>query len=396
LPVNGSGNSPRIARAYVNIARNWACHTRHRRVILELPASQPTESDIQEVGGGHLGLDSKEHLARAAAAYQLLQRDFFVPDLKLFREAVPPVNSNAYSYLWPFSQMMAATHALAEIPLMGGRYRADANDRLHGLEWYWDGDLVPPCYASYVRPPVGHGGDYYYDDNAWVGLELVRLHDITGHPMALSRARSTFDFVVSGWDTDTTRPAPGGVFWVATGWNTDRNTVSTAPGAMLGLLLYEKTGEPRFLEWGRRMYDWTNRHMLAPNGLYWDKIDAKGTIDRTHYSYNQGAMIGAGIVLSRITGETVHFRRAETTADAAVAYFADRIDGRHSPAFDAIFFRMLSLLDQARGTSTYLEPMVAYAQRLAAVMRELDGPVTLLDQSAMVQLDSYVAGYAVV
>lgn len=340
-------------------------------------------------------MDSQEYLARATAAYQMLQRDFYVADLKLFREAVPPVNPNPYSYLWPFSRMMAATAALAELPLMGGRYRSDATDRLLGLEWYWDPDLQPPCYASYVRPPVGHGGDYYYDDNAWVGLELMRLYDITGHPQALSRARHTFDFLVSGWDTDPNRPAPGGVFWVATGWNTDRNTVSTAPGAMLGMLLYEKTGDRYCLEWGRRMYDWTNQYMLAPNGLYWDKIDINGVIDRTHYSYNQGAMVGAGLVLSRITGDRTFLRRAETTADAAIHYFIDRLDGRHAPAFDAIFFHMLALLDQARRTSTYREPMSIYAERLWRVMRSLDGPLTLLDQTATIQIDADLAAYGI-
>jgi hypothetical protein len=340
-------------------------------------------------------VDTQEHLARAAATYEQLQRQFFVPNLKLFRETAPQTTSNPYSFLWPYSMAMGATHALAELPRMGGRYRQDVVDRLIGLEWYWDDTAQPPCYASYVRPPVGHGGDNFYDDNGWIGLELMRLHDVTGNPMALTRARQVFDFMVSGWDTNPARPAPGGIFWVNTPWNTERNTVSTAPAAMLGLLLAEKTGERHCLEWGQRMYDWTNRYMLAPNGMYWDKINDKGEIDRTYFSYNQGAMIGAGVVLTRLTGDASHLRRAETTADAAVHYFAERVDAANTPAFDAIFFHKLLLLDLARGTTTYRAAMQAYAERFWAVMRVMEGPIHLLDQSAMVQLDANVAGYGV-
>jgi predicted alpha-1,6-mannanase (GH76 family) len=144
------------------------------------------------------------------------------------------------------------------------------------------------------------------------------------------------------------------------------------------------------------MYDWTNRYMLAPSGMYWDKINNKGEIDRTHFSYNQGAMIGAGVVLSRLTGETAHLRRAETTADATVHYFTDRVDVHNTPAFDAIFYHKLLMLDLARGTTTYRAAMQTYAERFGAVMREMQGPIHLLDQSAMVQLDALVAGYAVI
>ena len=79
---------------------------------------------------------------------------------------------------------------------------------------YWSAAGPVPGYASYVLPPLGGGGDRYYDDDGWVGLDLVRQHRSTGSTAGLAGAQAALAFVLSGWDTDPTHPYPGGVFWV--------------------------------------------------------------------------------------------------------------------------------------------------------------------------------------
>src|SRR5437764_1304422 len=91
---------------------------------------------------------------------------------------------------------------------------------------------------------------------AWIGLNLVRAYRLTGDAAALSRAQSVFAFIEGGWDSNPAHPDPGGVFWTQASWSRDRNTVSNAPSAELGLRLYQLTGQQAYFDWAQRMYAW--------------------------------------------------------------------------------------------------------------------------------------------
>ena len=95
----------------------------------------------------------------------------------------------------------------------------------------------------------------------------------------------------SGWDLDPSHPAPGGVFWTQAPWGTDRNTVSTIPGAQLGVRLYEITGDEHYLDTALKYVDWTDEHLLASNNHDWGSITLDGSIDKTQWSYHQGVPI---------------------------------------------------------------------------------------------------------
>jgi hypothetical protein len=341
----------------------------------------------------------QENAERAVAAYNALLH-YFSTDHGLLNEAYPPGFRNRYAHHWPFVRALAATLDMAGTPDIGDRYAGDAPDRLQALALYWDGGASPPGYDSAVRPPRGPGGDKFYDDNEWAGLALVQLARQTGDAGALRQAAEIFDFVLSGWDNDPSHPAPGGVYWAQAAWSRDRNTVSNAPGAELGLHLHELTGEARYLEWARRMYDWTDRHLRAPNGLYWDHVDLGGAVETTQWSYNQGTMIGAGALLSRVTDDAAHLERAARTADAALAHYA-RVDYfTQDPAFNAIFFRNLLLLHADRPDPAYRRAMQGYADRAWDTVRDVKTTlfrfkptrsVALLDQAAMVQIYACLA-----
>ncbi|MDQ4045285.1 MAG: hypothetical protein M3173_07545, partial [Chloroflexota bacterium] len=126
------------------------------------------------------------NLFRALIAYATLQRSFYLESPKLYREHYPYTGGNTYSYLWPFSHALAASAHLAEHPKTAARYDREISDRLDGLEAYWNSSLDPPAYDSYVRPPLGYGGDRYYDDNVWIGLDLLRVYRLTGDTAALN------------------------------------------------------------------------------------------------------------------------------------------------------------------------------------------------------------------
>ncbi len=83
--------------------------------------------------------------------------------------------------------------------------------------------------------------------------------------------------------------------------NGDRNTVTDATGAELGAQLYLTTGNAADLQWAISMYNWVRGCLLNSDGLYGDHIDGSGQIDPTEWTYNQGTMIGAGVMLYQAT-----------------------------------------------------------------------------------------------
>jgi hypothetical protein len=327
----------------------------------------------------------------------------------LYREAYPH-SSNPYSYLWPFSQALEGTLDLYQLGLVS---RDDTRDHYRsGLPKYRDTSNGLPRYASYVFPPAGQGGDTFYDDNAWVGLNLARSARMMADPTTLVQAQEAFASIISGWDTNPTDPHPGGVFWkqqIATETNHDRNTVSNAPSAELGLRLYQLTGQSMYFDWGKQLYDWVNAALRDPvDGLYQDHVRQDGTIDGTKWSYNQGTMIGANVLLyqchrtSAPAMATKYLTQAKAIAGTALAYYGQRGYSAQDPAFNAIFWRNLLLL--ASVDTTHLaatkQAMQTYADSTWTKNRREDNlyyfpanapTATLVNQAAMIAIHACLA-----
>ncbi|HUY99012.1 MAG TPA: glycoside hydrolase family 76 protein, partial [Thermomicrobiaceae bacterium] len=143
------------------------------------------------------------------------------------------------------------------------------------------------------------------------------------------------------------------------------------------------------------------QHLLAPNGLYWDHIDIAGEVERTQWSYNQGTMIDAAVLLARATGEPGYREQAERTARAAIALYAggDRL-ATQGPAFNAIFLKNLLLARDAGGIDVDLSPLRDYGTRLWESARDPESglfvlnpgrPVDLLQQAAATRICALLA-----
>jgi hypothetical protein len=370
------------------------------------------------------------YAARAARAYAAMERRFRRGG-GLYRREPTLLLSRMASHLWPFSRALVAILDVAGI----GDGLVDGIDLdgaiaqcLGALERYWDPDQDPPAYSSDIRGSR-LGGDRYYDDNAWVGLALVQLERMRRGSGYLARARELYRFALAGWAWDAT-PNPGGVFWVEQGRgvgrsNHDRNTVSTAPNAELGLHVAELSGQQPLTVRGpdreqvgpEAMCEWVlatldaSRETDAPGtGLFWDKLRGDGTIDRATWSYNQGSMVGASVLLARRADPestahhpdvTAHLRRAEAITRKALGHYADAYE-QQPAAFNAIFFRNLLLLHAATDDDALrteiVEAIRGYVDRAWSERRDRrdrfhlsHGGVTLLNQSAMVQLLALLA-----
>jgi hypothetical protein len=350
-------------------------------------------------GSSALSTDQQE----AAASYQALQQNLYESQALLY-EGLASNPCDPYSCLWPFTNAMAGTVYLAATP--GGQgYTADVLARSLGLLSYTDlhetsptGTNQTPAFQSAVAPPKGPGGNTYYDDNAWAALDLINAYRLTGNRIDLFVAQVLFNFVATGWDTSQTDGCPGGVFWEDVS-GSQRNTTANAANAEVGLELYQLTHNSTDLFGAAVMYQWVNTCLKSPDGLYYDHVNPGGTVNTTVWSYNQGTMIGAGVLLYQITGNVGFLNTAQATAEAAVAYFGTGATLQNQgPAFNAIYFRDLFVLNQAQANTAYGSEAQAYAtfmwtQRNASGLFLQNGNTNGVNGTApMVEIYSLLAG----
>jgi hypothetical protein len=285
--------------------------------------------------------------ARAWVAFEAMQKHFYVGS-GLY-EGEP------FSYLWPFSQALAATVSVAYIPHLGVSLAKELDARLTGLNSYLDTDNSGASEGTYtsnlaafdgtVAPPTGPGGTKYYDDNDWVAIELVRMYQLTHQAPLLGSAEGIMAFEIAGWQEGPGLACPGGLPFSNAASDNERNTVTTAPAAELATLLYKLTGDTAYLQFALKAYEWVRSCLQAPVNLYADHIGRHGTVEPMLWSYNQGSMIGAGTLLYQATGNAAYLFQARQTAKAALEYFTPERLGSENPFFVAVYFRNLLYLD---------------------------------------------------
>jgi hypothetical protein len=345
--------------------------------------------------------------ARALVAFAAMQQHYYIAGSGLY-EGEP------FSYLWPFSQALAATVSMAYIPGIEApgiekpvapvSFGRELQARLVGLGSYLDSDnsgssegaftSTLPAFDGTVAPPAGPGGAKYYDDNDWVGIELARLYRLTHNPAALGSAEAILAFEMAGWQTDPQLACPGGLPFSNTEENRERNTVTTAPAAELAVQLYRITANVQYLQFAEMAYQWVRSCLLAPSGMYADHISPKGEVEPMLWSYNQGTMIGAGTLLYQATGNSAYLYQARQTAKSALEYFTPERLGLENPFFPSVYFRNVMYLDSV----THDPPGPAIAQayvnyawqhlRLSDDLFVAGSPPTaqLLVQAAIVQI----------
>jgi hypothetical protein len=352
---------------------------------------------VLAVAGGCLAVapvaDGEHDAYRAAVSYWAMRADFFDRPSGLYRERT---GKAPIARAWPYSQALAATLAMADVPSRGRLYGRDVDRSVRALGRYADRTGV-------YRAVAGATGDVYYDDNEWIALELLRWYGRRHVRWALARAERVFAVVRSAWDTNRAHPCPGGVFWTTARRNEDRNAVTTATGALLAMRLYEATRHEHYVRWARRMLDWLDTCLSGPDGLLWDHVGLDGTVDAARWSYNQGTAIGAHVLLYELTNDAQSLRRAVDLANASLAYFNPAPTGSEPPFFLAIFFRNLLELERVTHDQRYGAAVAEYADAAWAGVRDPSsglfrfhrGRERLLEQAAMVQIYAMLAAQTV-
>ena len=128
-----------------------------------------------------------------------------------------------------------------------------------------------------------------------------------------------------------------------------------------------------------------------------DQIASDGTQTPTIWSYNQGSMIGAGVLLARQTGEKLFLDQATETAAAYIATHGVPELTTQDPAFNAVLLRNLLVLDQERPDHHYRSITAQYASDMWASKRSRHGLFEgngspLHNAAAMIQIYALLAG----
>jgi hypothetical protein len=293
---------------------------------------------------------------RALDAWASLVRDAIRGSCKAFHVLDGPDGRSAA--LWPIVHVLWAA---AEVQALGGDPPIEQLGA--SLDRYRSGE-------AFAAMP---GRRRFYDDNAWLGLAMLRLAVVAADPSWHRCATSLARYMETGEDPR------GGIRW-AEGL-TSRNTCSTAAAAWL--VLETNAGEAR--ESATRWMDWLDQTLKRPDGLYADRIE-DGAIDATAWTYNQGAVLSAARLLDR---DTEPLRRA-----VIVHWSPDRL-WHEPPAFAAIAWRALvsagPVDDALPGWDPYLERLATEAREpitgwfIAGGVGSYDDRPTI-DQAAVVQM----------
>ncbi len=350
-----------------------------------------------------VNIPADEMMGRAESTYQRLTAQYAIPGSGNFAEYLEPrLGDLPFATLWPYTSLVAALNTLAARPGERANFEAPLRAALSGLEAYIDPQATPPGYDSYIC--AQGGGQKYFDDNEWVGIEFIRAYRFLQDPVYLSKAGEAFRFVVSGWDEEL----GGGIYW-RQGDKGSKNSCSNGPAAVLALQLYQETGDHGYLDWAVKMLAWLKPLKSPDSGVYWDNIARNGAIDRRTYTYNTGTVIHANALLFAITGEASYLQEARTLAEASCNHFAIQRRGGAlrlypaTPWFNAVLLRGYLALNavETQSGSSCLDTIRQYLDYAWEHARGADGLFSpdptglsgredphrwLLDQAGMVEM----------
>lgn len=283
--------------------------------------------DNQDKPGSKPGFYQKQMLQ----LQQSIQHYFYDSASGFYRESIyPEENKNPASYLWPLCALLQANNEIDKV--------IPANQRLFDstfslIRRYYDTSAPAPGYASYI-PDLG-GGDRFYDDNQWIGIALMDAYKRSGKAAYLKDSKEIYRFMMTAYDT----AAGGGLYWQE-GKLSSKNTCANGPGIILALQLYKATANKKYQDTALMLYNWVNRHLQAPSGLYFDNISTTtGKVDEKKYSYNTGTMMQSGLYLYEVTNDPRYLNAVIAVGDSAMHYFLDSGKFRDGYWFNAVLLR---------------------------------------------------------
>lgn len=322
--------------------------------------------------------------ARAEMIEKNIYQIFYKKQDTLFTETdTGSANEKKFSYLWPLCGLIQS----AEQAEMINAGQQKIMPIMRSITKYYDRAVPAPGYASYVTS-LG-GGDRFYDDNQWIAIALMDACLRKNNEQYLSWSKEIYRFMMTGYDT----VSGGGLYWKEKDWTT-KNTCSNGPGIVLALQLYQSTKEKRYLNTALHLYEWVNKWLRTPQGVYWDNVKTtkNNSIDSAIYSYNTGIMIQANTKLYNITKDEKYLAEAKKLAKGSYDHFFKDGVFKSSYWFNAVLLRGYEELYAIDKNPVYLKAMQQYADKVWKVERDNNNLIGkkkvkyLLDQAGMQEI----------
>ena len=261
---------------------------------------------------------------------EAIQKNFYDSAAGYYKEeTVREKDKNLYSYLWPVCAMYQADNEIEKV-----------EPRTHLLQpmttiinGYYDPAPPKPGYASYIMK--FKGGDRFYDDNQWLGITSMDAYTRIRNQAFLNMGNRIYQYMMTGFDTVLS----GGLYWQENK-KVSKNTCSNGPGVILALQLYHSTKNHAYLDTALLLYNWVNRKLKAPSGLYYDNISVTDNrIGKAEFSYNTGTMLQSNVYLFECTGNQKYLKEATAIADSSLPYFYGSGKFRDGYWFNAVLLR---------------------------------------------------------
>ncbi|MBC7849530.1 MAG: glycoside hydrolase family 88 protein [Chitinophagaceae bacterium] len=313
-----------------------------------------------------------------------MYRTFYDSSKKLFTEkTILKEDERPYSYLWPLCAFIQAANEMEAV----SPSRIVMKPVIEVINKYYSPKKAPhPGYDSYPVP-LG-GGDRFYDDNQWIGIAYIDAYHRTKDKEYLRLSKEIYDYMMTGYDTTF----GGGLYWKEFD-TTTKNTCSNGPGVVLALELYKATKEKKYLDTALLLFDWVNKHLLSPEGLYYDAIQKPGwKIDKRQFTYNTGTMLQSYVLLYHITKKPEYLKQAQAIAKSSLPRFYQNGLFPDNFWFNAVLLRGYVELYKVDKDRQYVQAFRNYVDKVWETQRDEKGFIgkrsnkTLIDQSAYIEL----------
>lgn len=340
------------------------------------------------LSGGLAYAQKPDYKSRVQKIYNNINQKFASDKPWLFIETTDTShNEKPYSYLWPVCALIQAANEM-EVLEPGKAYLQPV---IQTIGQYYNPNPPAPGYQAYIN--LNGNDTRYIDDNQWIGIAAIDAYNRTKKQEYLDLAKLIYNFMMTGYDT----VSGGGLYWRENDFTT-KNTCSNGPGVVLAFQLFKATNEKKYFDEGLDIFNWTNKHLLSPEGVYYDNIHMKNLqIDKKAYTYNLGTMLQSNVLLYQITKKKSYLNEAKRLAAAGKSYFFKNSRLPDHYWFNAVMFRGYIELYKVTKDKNLISFFAEDAERIWQTERDENDLLgrrkakSLIDQAAMLEIYARLA-----